>query len=515
MRSGWIRWGALLSVFLALSAGNARALTDEEIFRDFRFNFISPGARALGLGGAFIAAADDATAVQANPAALHYVNKNEFFLEYREVRSDTEVFTPSQSVGDITTDPNNPTLPFLRLQAVTNREENNLPSFASFVIPFKMGTRRAAFAFSRQAVLDVRNSLLDEDQSLGTGLEFSTGDFPPVVIPDPDDPDLGATGPYTVSNTVNGGLRAELLHYNLGLSYSFLADFSLGVTATLATLDVTSNVVSTSQDPKGILTARNPRVESVLPGGALSAIQTRTFIDDTDSALTYTIGLHWHPDKAFASGYSPLRFGLVFRKGAELSVQETRSELDAGTGQFVISPDDPPFRNVLREPDRIGIGVSYAPGQHWTFALDAERIQYSDLLKDYRAGVNFFTSGLIPATFININAGDLKFDVDDATVLHGGAEFFFGGRGGWRYAFRGGYYNAPDNRIRLTNVSSGDASIDGIFRDVFRGGEDVNHYTAGISINTPAGIQMQMAGDFADSGDEFLVSAIYRFGKIR
>ena len=30
------------------------ALTDEEIFRDFRFNLINPGARSLAIGGAFI-----------------------------------------------------------------------------------------------------------------------------------------------------------------------------------------------------------------------------------------------------------------------------------------------------------------------------------------------------------------------------------------------------------------------------------------------------------------------------
>ena len=41
------------------------ALTDEEIFRDLRFNFINPGGRSLGMGGAFISLANDATAAQA------------------------------------------------------------------------------------------------------------------------------------------------------------------------------------------------------------------------------------------------------------------------------------------------------------------------------------------------------------------------------------------------------------------------------------------------------------------
>ena len=36
--------------------GTGKAITDEAIFRNFRFNFVNPGGRALGLAGAFIAA---------------------------------------------------------------------------------------------------------------------------------------------------------------------------------------------------------------------------------------------------------------------------------------------------------------------------------------------------------------------------------------------------------------------------------------------------------------------------
>src|SRR5687767_15117466 len=54
-------------------AGPAQALTDEEVFRSFRFNTPPPGARALGMGGAFIGLADDATATFTNPAGLGYL----------------------------------------------------------------------------------------------------------------------------------------------------------------------------------------------------------------------------------------------------------------------------------------------------------------------------------------------------------------------------------------------------------------------------------------------------------
>src|SRR5262245_66683585 len=64
------------------------AITDEEIFRQMRFNFINPGARALGLGGSFIAVADDATAAQANPGGLMQLAAPEFFVEERFIGGD-------------------------------------------------------------------------------------------------------------------------------------------------------------------------------------------------------------------------------------------------------------------------------------------------------------------------------------------------------------------------------------------------------------------------------------------
>src|SRR5207247_10020203 len=74
-----------LSIVLLVSSGPALALTDEEIFRDFRFNLINPGARSLALGGAFISLADDATAAQANPAGLGFLDRPAYFLDLRGV----------------------------------------------------------------------------------------------------------------------------------------------------------------------------------------------------------------------------------------------------------------------------------------------------------------------------------------------------------------------------------------------------------------------------------------------
>ena len=49
----------------------------------FEFSFSNPGARSLGLGGAFTALADDATAAFANPAGLVQLGSLEVSAEIR------------------------------------------------------------------------------------------------------------------------------------------------------------------------------------------------------------------------------------------------------------------------------------------------------------------------------------------------------------------------------------------------------------------------------------------------
>jgi len=516
---------AVLLLFLACS--NAWAITDEEIFRDFRFNFINPGARALSLGGAFIAAADDTTAIEANPAALHYVSQFEIFAEYRNVQSLTRVSTPSQAFGDVSPGSMED---FFDFRTLFNSDENSLPSFVSFAAPFRIGKsrRRARIAFSRNVVLDEQNVISNVDPlafrtdtglcsapgGACTTLDYSLVSYP-LVVNNGMPPTVQR---YTINNQVAGLLDAELIHYNVGFSISVVRDFSLGVTATLADLSVRSDVTSVTNDPRGLINSVHPRVDV---GGAISDIRRATSIDDSDSAFTYTVGLHWHPDSIFPNDISPLRFGVVYRKGAELGLTQNTFEYNAAAAIPGFEPDTS-FENIFKVPDRWGVGAMYE-GQHWKYSLDLERILYSDQLEGFRAGENFFTqAGRIPD--LNLDPADLVFTVDDATVVHAGIEYFFtSGGGNWAQGVRAGYYNDPDNRIRLDRIDSTDPVVqsrEAFFLDLFRGGEDLDHYTVGFSIGkqflkSGTNLQFQFAGDFSDANDVFVGSAIYRFGSRR
>jgi len=58
---------------------------------------VSPGARSLGLGGAFVAVADDATAAWANPSGLMQLARPEISLEGRSWSEDREGVASNQS----------------------------------------------------------------------------------------------------------------------------------------------------------------------------------------------------------------------------------------------------------------------------------------------------------------------------------------------------------------------------------------------------------------------------------
>jgi len=465
--------------------GTGKAITDEAIFRNFRFNFINPGGRTLGLAGAFIAAADDATAVQANPAALHYIQKSEFFIEFRSLEIDDQISTSRSGNVDLM----NEDLPFLSVTEVSNPEDISNASFISYAHSWRLGSgdRRLSLAFSRQILLEQKTSLSVGGD--GSRAEFATSAFP-VIVGD------GGLERYSVTLVETGGSDTEIIYWNAGGSLQVHNDFSVGLTLSLATLEIQADSQGVLTDPlEQVLPPTNPRLPPTL-----NADIFRNIIDDTDSDLAYTIGLHWHPDSVFYGGISPWQFGAVLRKGAKFSFQEDRFR-DA------ILEERAPV--TLKVPDRYGVGVSYKPlSSPWVFTMDYERVEYSDLLEGFESGVNLLTNEDVTENILNPNeTRDPEYDVDDADIFRFGVERLFS-VGGGALTLRGGYFNSPDNKIAMTSFST-DARENSVYLDAFSGGEDENHYTAGVSYGKKHSV-VDIGADFSSDSQQIVVSYIYR-----
>jgi len=471
-----------------LIPGTGKAITDEALFRNFRFNFVNPGGRTLGLAGAFIAAADDATAAQANPAALHYISGSEFFIEFRSLQTDTQI--SSSSAGSLV-HPNQPgDLPFLSLTEVVNPDDISNVSFLSYAQPFKLGAkqRRLTLAFSRQILLQQKLSLTENDAA--TEARIASDVFP--VIPNEDNTGLVR---YSIPLAVNGDSDTEIVYWNAGASLQVHRDFSVGLTLSLATLDIQADSLGAFTDPQfQILDPTNPR----LPGSEDTDF-FRSVINDTDSDLVYTIGLHWHPDSVFATGISPWQFGAVMRKGAEFSFAQERFK------NGVLNATAPVSLNV---PDRYGVGASYKPGDNWVFTMDYERIEYSDLLEGFEVGVNPLTDEDVTDVILGSTfARDPQYDVEDADVFRIGAERIFGLRNGV-FTVRAGYFRAPDNKIAMTSFSE-DPTENSVYLDAFSGGEDENHFTGGATYGF-GHHTIDIGADFFSGGKQLVVSYIFR-----
>src|SRR5258706_2334772 len=120
----------LLAFFAALPV--AAQNTDIESLSGLQFNFGNPGARSLGMGGAFLGLADDASAAEANPAGLTILRKPEISVEGRNYQ-EQQVFSTSG------------TYPNIARTAFSHYSQRVDVTFASIVYPIKNFTLGAYY----------------------------------------------------------------------------------------------------------------------------------------------------------------------------------------------------------------------------------------------------------------------------------------------------------------------------------------------------------------------------------
>src|SRR6185436_15498524 len=108
---------------LCAAATPAIAQTNERIYEDLDFRFVTPGARAVAMGKTFIGLGDDATAAVSNPAGLSNLLEQEFSFEFTGTQIKHQRFFPSEA-GELQ----------------TFGEVVLTPSFFSYVVPLKRTT---------------------------------------------------------------------------------------------------------------------------------------------------------------------------------------------------------------------------------------------------------------------------------------------------------------------------------------------------------------------------------------
>lgn len=325
----------LLAVAVLVPGGPAGAgdkgLINSETFSGFQFNFNNPGARALGMGGAFVAVADDATAAVANPAGLVILQRPELSAEVKFTRFNNTLNAFTNTITDGFTN------------TVRSRDFDDsvvTPSFFSFVYPTE---RVVVAAFVRELInyestFETEGVYLSDPSGVGCG---------------------GVPAPLCRLLPVKSELEIKALNLGLGAGLNLAKDNPW-----------LPNIGASLEFSIGRIRSRLERFGTTTPTGPLNPSdlrQTET-VDGTDLGVGFNVGLLWHPLR-------DLGVGVVYRRGPRYDVQETVNVIGGPTFVFDVG---------FKVPDVSAVGISYRFFERLTVAFEASYIQYSQLVEHFQ-----------------------------------------------------------------------------------------------------------------------------------
>lgn len=328
-----------------------------------QMSFSDPGARSAGLGGAFVALADDATAAFANPAGLVQLVKPEISIEARNWRHSNPYTVSGRVEGD-------PSGFGLDVTAGLVKGESTYDttglSFLSLVWPIGDWS----FALYRHKYADLEFN--GETQGLfGGGTDCcQTRWFDQLMHS-----------------------KQEVDSYGLSAAYRFSDRFSIGLGATYfdASMEsLTTEYLADVDSETGFFGPTNFLPECL-------ALTEYLFLDDSDWTLSG--GFLWSLTDRW-------RLGGVYRQGFEVDVG---NDIIAGVSvDYGVPPGTVIIRNrgiPMKFPDVYGLGLSYrGMDERLTLSFQWDRIEYSSI--PHSIGIDDQT-------------------IDDADELHFGAEYVF------------------------------------------------------------------------------------------
>jgi len=449
---------AIVVVFATLAvAGTTFA---QEIPATFEFSFSNPGARSLGLGGAFAAVADDATAAFANPAGLVQLLRPEISAEGRR----WSFTTPYLEGGRYEGHPTGIGLDTSEgLRYATSEEVLSELSFLTFVYP----KGRWSLAVYRHQLAKFRARTETQGLFHLSDAGEDARQIDRTWFADLDIVSYGVAGAYRISDRLSLGLG--LVYFEGRLEAPF--EFYLPDDATLAGLFGPNSFLPHNQLLYGDMA-----------------------FDDTDWAVSAGLLL------VLSECWS---LGGFYRQGPEF---EVRYEYFAGPAWHFIGPAVPPgtlllgVKGPMVFPDVYGLGVSYrSTGGRWTIGFEWDRVEYSTIFDSF-----------VVTEFSGI-ASDPDLDVhlaaNDGDELHLGAEYAFL-QTRPVVGLRFGAWLDPDHRFHSTEVGPSENAVE--HRVLFQPGEDELHLAVGLGFAFKS-FQVDVAADFSDLVDTASLSVIYSF----
>lgn len=460
-----------LLVFALLAVSASAQNVDIEALSGLQFNFGNPGARSLGMGGAFLGLADDASAAEANPAGLTILRKPEVSIEARNYL-EQQLFTTSGTFPDV------------ERTAFTNHSDRVVVSFASVVYPIKNRFTIGAY---------FHEPLNNEGGGVVAPFEDPvTGDVTPLpnfflpaennrIVGDPIsrqqclDRRKATNNPFSCLefrlDPFVSALSVRQRTFGLAGAWQLHPKFSVGLTARHQRFLESAFTFRFNQqfDPRQIVVQATARVEN----GEVETVE--------ESDTTFAAGFKWSPHEKFS-------VGGVYKQGPEfeapLFYADSASGFDFGqvaTTNFHI-------------PDIAGLGISVRPIPVLTINVDAVHVKYSNLVDDFVSAVP------------EVRAIGNPFKAEDVVELHAGAEYFFATK--IPFALRAGYWRDPKHSIEWDGPLNHPNFIAEAM--LYPEGEDQNHLSVGAGVAWPR-FQIDAAYDTSKHYKVGSISVVTRF----
>jgi long-chain fatty acid transport protein len=492
------------------------------------FDFSLPGARSRAMGGAFVAVADDATAVYSNPAGLTQLFLPEVSGEGRVWRHRSRLadhghaFGPARGVGADTID---------GLQYRTWEETSAGLSFLSFVYP---GSRWAVGAFRHQLAKyrmerQTQGPFFDCVAPPGLlaihagirGLPNRSEPFcePHTLVRNPD-----GSFPRDANNGLIPGdgvdreapkdqqFALNIHSYGGAGAYDVTDRLSIGAAVQYFHFEISARNL--------VYGARNER--KYLPADLSdSNLELEGTQHGTDSTFAFNLGALWRASEQWTVGGSfrqgpkfsftaqtARRVGLVplFRGIDVLPSTGTCPVTTPPTCDRIVDVADNPFH----VPDTFALGAVFRPSLFWRIGFEYDRVNFSQLVDEFRqvsSGPDAL--GLDPEGAF----AAARTHVDDAHQLRAGAERTWV-RSNFSFAARGGVWYDPQHQpyFRVNDAATGMPAPRWAL--LFPKQDNEVHWTAGVGLVFGQRLQLDAAADFSEPADTYAVSMVVRLPEL-
>lgn len=280
---------------LLAATSSAFAITDEEGNASLQFNFSAPGARSLGMGGAFIGLADDATAAFSNPAGLVQLAAPEISMEYRSNDYTTEYVDS----GTFTVDP----FSGAGLRTAETESDVSGVSYLSYVWPHE-----------KWALAAYRHEFLNFETDFRTGAPSAT------------DTDLSVL-PFAAD------IDVTIVNYGLAGAYKATDKLSLGMSINSYELDLVSSTRRFANTGSSTVTFSTGQVGD-------------------DSAVGFALGGQYRVN-------DKVQFGLTYRHAPEFKYTASLNSASTNLAKtaYFNAPDTFGIGAVYRPTDAITIAL--------------------------------------------------------------------------------------------------------------------------------------------------------------